>query len=61
MNQVISSLSVAFNTTIVALFFSAILVLLAQFTQRSEEAAINQTADYCLKNLVNRLFVPSEE
>lgn len=58
MDPVINSLALAFNTTIVALAQSAVLVLLIQFTQKKEELAINAAADYTLKNLINRLYVP---
>jgi biopolymer transport protein ExbB/TolQ len=60
MSRIVGDLSVAFNTTILALLFSAVLVLMIQFTQRSEEEALNQTASYCLKNLVNRLYAGSD-
>ncbi|GMV40805.1 MAG: hypothetical protein AMXMBFR64_25210 [Myxococcales bacterium] len=56
--EITASLSTAFYSTILALCQSAILVLLTQFTQTSEEEAINRSSDYCLRNLVNRLYVP---
>jgi flagellar motor component MotA len=55
---VTANLSVAFNTTIVALGESAILVLLLGVVQRQEEEAVNAAGSYCLKNLVNRLYAP---
>jgi biopolymer transport protein ExbB/TolQ len=58
MGQVIDSLAMAFNTTILALCFSAILVFLIQFSQKREEDSINFCSDYCLKNLINRLYIP---
>lgn len=58
MQPVIDSLALAFNTTIMALVFSAILVQLTQSTQQREEEAMNQASEYCLRNLINRLFAP---
>jgi biopolymer transport protein ExbB/TolQ len=58
MQPVVMSLSSAFNTTIVALFLNAILVFLVQRTQQQEEDAINKSSEYCLRNLINRLYVP---
>jgi biopolymer transport protein ExbB/TolQ len=54
---VTGSLAVAFNTTVIALVQSAILVFIQQFVQKKEELSVNQAGDYCLKNLINRLFV----
>lgn len=58
LGPVIDSLGLAFNTTILALSFSAVLVLLMQMAQRKEEGAANGNSVYCLKNFVNRLHVP---
>ena len=58
MGAIVGSLSVAFNTTIVALSLSAVLVLLIQVTQSTEEDALNDSGAYCLKNLINRLYLP---
>lgn len=51
-------LALAFNTTIVALCFSAVLVLLIHAAQKKEEDAINDSSRYCLRNLINRLYIP---
>lgn len=58
---VTANLAVAFNTTIVALAESAVLVFLLGSTQRREEEAVNLAGSYCLKNLVNRLYAPVEQ
>ena len=58
MEPVVNALALAFNTTIMALIFSAILVFLMGGTQRKEEDVINSCSDYCLRNLVNRLYTP---
>ena len=49
-------LGVAFNTTLVALVFSAILVFLLQVVQSKEEQSVNLAGSYCLRNLINRLY-----
>lgn len=51
-----SSLAMAFNTTIIALFLSAVLVFILQRVQKREEMSINHAGTYTLKNLVNRLY-----
>lgn len=50
-------LAVAFNTTLVALCMSAVLVLAQHIVQAREEQALNQAGQYCLDNLINRLYV----
>lgn len=55
-DKVTSGLAVAFYTTILALVLSAILVLLQNVIQRHEETALNRAANYCLKNLINRIY-----
>lgn len=49
-------LAVAFNTTLLALVMSAFLVLLQHVVQASEERVLNQSGQYCLDNLINRLY-----
>ena len=60
MSLVTANLALAFDTTLVALCYSAVLVLLVQFTQKAEEEAVNRSASYCLENLINRLYVPKD-
>lgn len=54
--KITAGLSVAFYTTILALLQSVLIVFLMNVTQRSEELALNDAADYCLKNLINRYY-----
>lgn len=54
-------LAVAFNTTLIALILSAILVLLMHIVQEREERALNHIGQYCLDNLVNRLYVAERD
>lgn len=49
-------LAVAFNTTLMALVMSAILVLFQHIVQSREEGALNRVGQYCLDNLINRLY-----
>lgn len=49
-------LAVAFNTTLLALLMSAVLVLLQHVVQAQEEGALNRAGQYCLDNLINRLY-----
>lgn len=57
LERITGNLAIAFNTTIMALILSAVLVLILHAVQKSEETAVNRAGDYCLKNLVNRLYV----
>ena len=51
-----TTLSVSFNTTMVALLESALLVLFMNIVESREEAALSRSGDYCLRNLINRLY-----
>lgn len=55
-DQVASGLKIAFYTTILSLILSAILVLFQNIVQRKEEGALNRSAQYCLQNLINRVY-----
>ena len=55
---VIGRLGVSFNGTLVALVLAACLALLANLAQAREEYALNRAAQYCLDNLINRLYEP---
>ena len=50
-------LAVAFNTTLLALVMSIALVLIQHAVQAYEEKALNDVGQYCLDNLINRLYV----
>lgn len=54
---VTTALAIAFNTTLVALLESAILVLILHIVQSREDAAVGLAGEYCLKNLINRLYI----
>ncbi len=53
---VLIQLSLAFNTTLVALILSAILVFFLHLVERREEQSVNLAGNYCLRNLINRLY-----
>ena len=50
------NLALAFNTTLLALLLSAVLVFLMHLAQGREETALNRAGQYCLDNLINRLY-----
>ncbi len=56
--QVTERLGVAFSTTLVALVMAAILVFLQNMIQGKEENSLNKAGQYCLDNLINRLYSP---
>jgi biopolymer transport protein ExbB/TolQ len=51
-------LGVAFATTLVALVQASILVFIQNIVQGREESALNKAGQYCLDNLINRLYSP---
>ncbi|MGH8036063.1 MAG: MotA/TolQ/ExbB proton channel family protein, partial [Lysobacterales bacterium] len=51
-------LGVAFSTTLLALVQAAIVVFIQNLIQSREETALNQAGQYCLDNLINRLYAP---
>ncbi|MDE2730341.1 MAG: MotA/TolQ/ExbB proton channel family protein [Bacteroidota bacterium] len=51
-----TKLGLAFNTTFLALILAAILVFLQHIAQGKEETALNSAGQYCLDNLINRLY-----
>ena len=56
MPELTKRLGVAFYTTLLALMHSAVLVFLMHIAQAREESALNQVGQYCLDNLINRLY-----
>lgn len=56
MKSLTGALGVAFNTTLLSLILSAILVWLMSFVQEKEELALNHSTQYCWDNLINRLY-----
>jgi hypothetical protein len=56
--QVTERLGVAFSTTLLALIMAAILVFLQNMIQGREERTLNRCGQYCLDNLINRLYAP---
>jgi hypothetical protein len=58
LNKVTALLAVSFEGTFLALVLASILVFLQNIIQSKEEHALNLGAQYCLDNLINRLYVP---
>ncbi|MFI3291261.1 MAG: MotA/TolQ/ExbB proton channel family protein [Opitutales bacterium] len=58
--SVIGGLSVAFYTTLLSLLMSCLLVLLMNIIQAKEERTLNEEGRYCIKNLINRLYVKTK-
>ena len=56
MQGLTGSLGLAFNTTLLALLLAAVLVFLMHVAQGREETALNRAGQYCLDNLINRLY-----
>lgn len=57
LSKTVSELSVAFYTTLLALLMSCLLVFFMGIIQSKEERILNETGKYCLKNLINRLYL----
>ena len=56
--QVTERLGVAFATPLLALVQASILVFIQNVVQGREESALNKAGQYCLDNLINRLYSP---
>lgn len=56
MTGLTAELGVAFHTTLLALLQAAVLMCTMHLVQEREEGALNRVGQYCLKNLVNRLY-----
>lgn len=58
LNTVTGKLAVSFEGTFLALVLASILVFLQNIIQSKEEHSLNLAGQYCLDNLINRLYVP---
>lgn len=56
LTELTTRLAVAFNTTLVALLMSAVLVYIMHLMQGREESVIQHSGEYCLNNFINRLI-----
>lgn len=54
---VTSQLGLAFDTTMLALAMSVLLVFLTHFVQEREERTVEASGRYCLDNLITRLYI----
>lgn len=57
LSEVTSRLAVSFDGTLLALLMASILVFLQTVVQSREEHTLNGAGQYCLDNLINRLYV----
>jgi biopolymer transport protein ExbB/TolQ len=60
LTEVTARLAVSFDGTLVALLMAAVLLFFQHYAQSREERALNLAGQYCLDNLINRLYVPKE-
>jgi biopolymer transport protein ExbB/TolQ len=58
LEEVTLGLATAFDTTLLALIMSAILMFGLTLFQRAEEVLLERIEDHCLDNLLDRLWVP---
>ncbi|HEX7006731.1 MAG TPA: MotA/TolQ/ExbB proton channel family protein [Alphaproteobacteria bacterium] len=56
LSQLTDNLGTAFYTTLLALIQAAVLVFLMHLVQAREEKTLNDAGQYCLDNLINRLY-----
>lgn len=61
LQQMTGDLGVAFYTTMLALLMSALLVFVMHIIQGKEERAISRSGQYCLDNLITRLYITPVE
>lgn len=57
MSDLTGDLAIAFNTTLVALVLSAVIVCLTTLLQNQIETALSDCEEYCVDNLINRLYI----
>ena len=62
LRQVTAGLAIAFDTTLVALVFALLIQLTMTFLRKAEQEFLDSCAEYCTRNIVNRLrLLPFEE
>ena len=57
LTEVTSRLAVSFDGTLVALIMAAVILFWQSLVEAREEHALNLSGQYCLDNLINRLYV----
>ena len=60
LKDVTAGLSTAFETTLVALSVALLLQLFATFVRKSEEALLDEIAEFCTTNIVTKIRVEGE-
>ena len=61
LKEVTSGLATAFDTTLLALAMSAVLMLGQTVTQGTEESLLARIENYCMDNLLDRLWTPTPQ
>ena len=62
LRQVTAGLAIAFDTTLVALVFALLIQLTMTFLRKAEQEFLDSCAEYCTRNIVNRLrLLPFDE
>ncbi|MBI1325938.1 MotA/TolQ/ExbB proton channel family protein [bacterium] len=61
LTQVTSGLATAFETTLVALVAALIVQLLATFLRKNEQTFLDDCSEYCLRKIVNRIRIVSDQ
>jgi biopolymer transport protein ExbB/TolQ len=56
LTEVTLQLGIAFHTTLLALLMAGVLMFALHIIQSMEERVLNQAGQYCLDNLINRLY-----
>ncbi|MFQ6115294.1 MAG: MotA/TolQ/ExbB proton channel family protein, partial [bacterium] len=61
LNSATYNLGIAFDTTLLALFFSGLILLINATIQKREEDLLSAVDEYCIDNLVSRIRVVSSD
>lgn len=61
MDELTAKLGVAFYTTLLSLLLAGLLVFTVHLAQGFEEATLNETGQYCLDNLINRIYLGQDK
>lgn len=59
LGQATLGLGIAFDTTLIALIFSSMLLIFSAVVQKMEEDLLSTIDDYCVSRLVTRVHIPS--
>lgn len=60
-NAALSDIGTAFNTTLVALLLSSVLVFITNRLEERDERTIVEIGRYCIDHLINKIYVPERK